>query len=130
MPALTRRAKSNRRKMKSIPQPLSAERRRAAADRRTARSNHRVPLALPVRICTMGEDRLDEITVTHDVSGKGLYFFSSKPFQAGQPVSVALNYQPDIPDALALPAEIVRIDTSPGAGGHGSAVRGIAVKYV
>jgi hypothetical protein len=122
-----RRANCERRAMaRAGQQPQSADRRRSVSDRRMARSNRRAPLALPVRVRYANGQRTEEVTVTSNVSRKGLYFHTAKAFEVGQDVRVALNYSSMSPgEALEQPGLVVRIDGAPGG-----ERRGVAVKYV
>ena len=124
-----RRSKHDRRSgVRSTIDGPTEERRVATQDRRAHRSNGRVPLSLPVRVRTWGnqiEPAVEAVTRTFNVSRTGLYFESVKTFKMGQPVRVALNFSVEHPgDAIEQPALVVRVYSV------GGSKFGVALKYL
>jgi hypothetical protein len=100
------------------------------------RAKNRVRMTLPIRVRTerpgangklvMGERERGSVwteeTVTLDVSRTGVLFASSKPYRLGQKVWIVMPYQPNSPDALEEPAEVVRFTERGG-------VKGVAIRF-
>jgi hypothetical protein len=122
-PGHTRRAANDRRVRKAT-SSVSPERRVGAADRRSPRSAGRIPIPVPVRVRVENGDPITEVTVTKNISLRGLYMQSTKPFRVGQEVSVALYYSEKTPDfSFDQHGRVVRVDRS------ASESCGIAIQY-
>jgi hypothetical protein len=84
------------------------------AERREAR---RFTMTLPLQVLSGKQSEVR--TETRDVSYRGLYFFSEKPFRAGSPIEFVITLPEDVTGGdvkIRCQGEIVRID--PGANGR------------
>lgn len=65
---------------------------------------------------------VEEVCVTDNVSRHGVYFFSSQPYQVGEPIAVVMPYKEgDV--AIPVPASVVRTDKKRSTSQHGIAVQ-------
>jgi hypothetical protein len=94
--------------------PMIQHERRSISDRREMllRQNERVPVHVPISIRYDNLDaRFEEITETINVSRRGVYFKSSRPYSPGATVFVTLNYSPTNPGAnIEKMGSVIRID--------------------
>lgn len=99
----------------AVSQPHRSDVRSEADPHPLSRRRHyRVPLQLAVRVRVQSpEMHFSEVTSTINVSRAGVYFQSNRPFAAGLPVYVALNYSPTNQGAnIEQPATVVRVESN------------------
>ena len=94
--------------------PIIQHERRSFSGRRQTvlRQRDRVPMQVPIRIrCDNLDDRLEEITETINVSPRGVYFKSTRPYSTGVTVYIALNYSATNPGSnIDMLGSVVRVD--------------------
>jgi hypothetical protein len=109
--------------------PSLQRERRSFSDRRQmlVRQKDRVPMQVPICIRYDNVDgRFEEITKTVNVSPRGVYFKSNRPYSTGATVFVALNYSHTNPGAnIEKLGNVVRIDTP----ANPSDQKGVAMQF-
>lgn len=111
-----RRSGTDRRMNLDGPEQLMIqhERRILFSDRRQTlqRQKDRVPIQLPISIrYDNAEARFKEVTETINVSPRGVFFASARPYSEGATVYVTLNYSPANPGAnIEMLGKVVRVE--------------------
>jgi len=93
-----------------------------AAERRTSR---RFTISLPVRVRRKGSRSGELLTLTRDVSFRGLYFLAEAPFEKGTEIEFVLTLPKEVTPSgevnIRCFGQVIRVETHNGR--HGIAAR-------